>query len=72
MATNLDRYKKDLEILVTVGEALEAAIKVEELSDELQSRESYKGKEDLKKLVNRFPSFNSEYQTRGIRRRKLL
>ncbi len=63
MATNLDRYKKDLEILVTVGEALEAAIKVEELSDELQSRESDEGKEDLKKLVNRLPSFNSEYQT---------
>ena len=62
MASTLNRYKKDLETLVERGKALEAAIELESISAELHSRKIDKHKGELKKLADRLPSFNSEYQ----------
>ena len=63
MASNLNRYKKDLETLIKRGKALGRALKLEMLSAELQSRKiDNEHKHKLEKLPGRVPSFNSEYQ----------
>lgn len=66
MASNIDRYKKDLENLIRRGESLQSAMQVEAYLKELQSRENNKANEQrhkLEKLAEKLPSFNDEYQT---------
>ena len=63
MASNLNRYKKDLETLVKRGKTLESVLELEMILAELKSRKrDNKDKDELEKRSGRLPSFNSEYQ----------
>ena len=63
MASNLNRYKKDLETLVKRGKTLESVLELEMILAELKSRKiDNEHKDEVEKRAGRLPSFNSGYQ----------
>lgn len=62
MATNLDRYKKDLESLISAGELLEMSLQAESLPKEFQAAIKKKLGDATKDLIAALPPFATAYQ----------
>lgn len=71
MSTNLDRYRKDLDSLVAMGDQLHHAMQAECFPDEFRKKleQTFKeehgdqAKELTKKVINSLPSFSETYQS---------
>ena len=64
MMSNLDRYKQDLESLITTGKQLEIVIHTEPYPDRLKAviKKSKLGPKKAEEFIAALPSFASEYQ----------
>lgn len=63
MTTNLDRYKNDLDKLITKGDDLHKAIQMDCFPKEVTKQIKEHFGEKTEKVIAGLPSFNSEYQT---------
>ncbi len=62
MPSNLDRYKRDLEALITRGEQLHLAIQAECLPDQFQAMLKKEFGDKAKDIRTALPSFAEDYQ----------
>lgn len=63
MISNLEKYKKDLEKLITLGSLLESAMYCECVSDEKLEQVKKTLKKEDKKILDELPSFKNKYQS---------
>ncbi|MHB0938045.1 MAG: hypothetical protein ACYC6A_16775 [Armatimonadota bacterium] len=63
MNSNIDRYKKDLEHLMSLGELLHLSMQQECLPEQFEHSFKQTDREDIKKLIKDLPSFTLTYQT---------
>jgi hypothetical protein len=63
MPSNLDRYKKDLDVLLEKGETLHLSMQAESFPDEFAKALKKAHGEKAKEIAKTLPTFGSEYQS---------
>ena len=63
MSTNLERFKKDLEILISKGGSLALAMNLECFPKQMREVTKKQFDKDAEKVIEGLPSFKSEYQS---------
>ncbi len=63
MPSNLERYKKDLDILVAKGEELHLAMQAECFPDDVARALKKQNADKAKEILEALPSFSADYQS---------